>query len=91
MANSKDPQKYEELNEMFNTQVSALCKELEILNVRMTELKQASNAHGSTNGQESKIEVKKESENNKTISRNQMMKCSEINCIIIWRKNYMKC
>ncbi len=57
-------EKYEELNEMFNNQLSALYKEREILYVRMTELKQASNAHGSTNGQESKIEVKKESENN---------------------------
>ncbi len=41
-----------------------MCREREILNVRMTELKQASSAHGSTDGQESKIEVGKESENN---------------------------
>ncbi len=44
--------KYEEINEMFNNRLSALYKEREIMNVRMTELKQASNAHGSTNGQE---------------------------------------
>ncbi len=42
----------------------SLYKEREILNVRITELKQASNAHGSTDGQESKLEVKKKSENN---------------------------
>jgi hypothetical protein len=45
-------EKYEELNEMFNNQLSALYKEREILYVRMTELKQASNAHYSTDGQE---------------------------------------
>jgi len=67
-------EKYEELNEMFNNQLSALYKEREILNVRMTELKQASNAHGSTNGQQSKIEVKKESENNIEESDDEMFR-----------------
>jgi hypothetical protein len=45
-------EKNEDLNERFNNQLSALYKEREILNVRMTDLKQASNAHSSTNGQE---------------------------------------
>ncbi len=67
-------EKYEELNEMFNNQLSAMYKEREILNVSMTELKQASNAHSSTNGLESKNEVKKESENNIEESDDEMFR-----------------
>ncbi len=81
-------EKYEERNEMFNNQLSAWYKEHEILNVRMTKLKHETNAPGSTNGQESKIEVKKESENNieeldDEILRNQLYYYLE--------NNYMKC
>jgi hypothetical protein len=80
--------KSEELSEMFNNQLSALYKKREVLNVRMTELKQASNAHDSTNGQESKIEVKKESENNIEVSGDEMFRDQ---LYYYLEKNYMRC